>query len=76
MSGETRTNKFWDCSASVSSNTGEIVLIGLISEPVIIPVQTNSTSLITNFIRKMTQVERRRSNVSDILPRNSIRILT
>ena len=43
--------------ASVFGNTGVIVLADLTCEPFKIPVQTNSTNLITSFMKKMTTGE-------------------
>ena len=42
----------YSLSASISGNTGEIVVVDLINQPVIIPLQSNCTRLITSFTRK------------------------
>ena len=52
LHNELREFRDYSLSASISGNTGEIVFVDLINQPVIIPVQSNCISLITSFTRK------------------------
>ena len=53
--------------ASISDNTGKmLVLVDLIKEPVVVPVQSDNTNLITSFMRKMApeEVQEERSRLA------------